>query len=46
MQNSHLLQMELELLSHSRRQHRAPILPAFAMAHSDLRTLKIKVMDP
>jgi hypothetical protein len=38
--------MVLELLSHSRRQHRAPILPALAMANSDLRTLKIKIMDP
>jgi hypothetical protein len=38
--------MELELLSHSRRQHRAPILTTLAMAHSDLHTLKIKIMYP
>ena len=46
MQTLHLLQMELQLFCHSRRQHRAPILPALAMANSDLRTLKIKVMYP
>jgi hypothetical protein len=46
MQTSHLLQMELQLFCHSRRQHRAPILTTLAMAHSDLHTLKIKVMDP
>jgi hypothetical protein len=44
MQTSHLHQMDFELLCHSRRQHRAPIHSALAMAHSDLRTLKLKVM--
>ena len=42
MQTSHLLQMVLELLSHSRRQHRAPIRTTLAMAHSDLHTMKIR----
>ncbi len=46
MQTSHLLQMKLELLCHSRRQHRAPILTALAMAHRDLQALKIKIMHP
>ena len=46
MQTTHLLQMGFEFLSHSGRQHRAPILTALAMAHRDLHTLKIKVMDP
>jgi hypothetical protein len=40
------VQMGLELLSHSRRQHRAAILPALAMAHRDLRALNIKVLHP
>jgi hypothetical protein len=44
MQTTHLLQMGFEFLSHSARQHRAPILPALAMAHRDLRALNIKIM--
>jgi len=44
MRATHLLQMGFELLSHSRRQHRAPILPALAMARRDLRALNIMVM--
>jgi hypothetical protein len=43
MQTAHLLQMSFELLSHSRSQHRAAILPALAMAHRDLRALNIKI---
>jgi hypothetical protein len=46
MQASHIFQMGFELLFYSGRQHRAPILPAFAMAHRDLRALNIKVMHP
>jgi len=46
MQTTHLLQMGFEFLSHSARQHRAPILPALAMAHRDLRALKIKILHP
>jgi hypothetical protein len=38
--------MGLELLSHSRRQHYAPIFPALAMAHRDMQALNIKVMHP
>ena len=44
MQTTHLLQMGLDFLSHLGRQHRAPILPALAMAHRDLRALKIKIV--
>jgi hypothetical protein len=44
MRATHLLQMGFELLSHSRRQHRAPILSALAMARRDLRALNIMVM--
>jgi len=46
MQATHLLQMGFEFLSHSGRQHRAPILTVLAIAHRDLKMLKIKIMDP
>jgi hypothetical protein len=46
MQTTYLLQMGFEFLSRSARQHRAPILPALAMAHRDLRALNIKIVHP
>jgi hypothetical protein len=46
MQAPHRLQMGFQPLGQARRQHRASILAALAIAHRDLQTLQIKIMHP
>jgi len=41
----HLLEMPAQVAYEARRQHRAPVLVAFAAAHHDLTAVEVEVVD-